>query len=254
MSHRAQVEEQYRTTDNLRARITLHERFSTSPLSYPRWVFEGYDFDAHAEVLEVGCGDGMIWRENRERIPEGWRLTLTDLSPAMVDEARTALGDRARYGVADVEALPFEGESFDAVIANHMLFHVEDRARALGEFVRVLRPGGAFRATTIGHDHLRELRELAPPRDGIWLKTRELFTVESASEELEPFFVDIEIQPFPDSLEVTELEPLLEFVRSRGDVTEAQLAEVERVAKAAIADRGFLHVTKQTARVRARKP
>ena len=44
--------------------------------------------------------------------------------------------------VADVQDLPFPDASFDAVIANHMLFHVEDRPRALGEIVRVLRPDG----------------------------------------------------------------------------------------------------------------
>jgi ubiquinone/menaquinone biosynthesis C-methylase UbiE len=73
-------------------------------------------------VLEVGCGDGNIWRENLDRIPPGWRLTLTDFSPGMVDAARAVLGDRAEYAVADVQELPFSDASFDAVIANHMLF------------------------------------------------------------------------------------------------------------------------------------
>ena len=160
------VEAQYASADNLRARIYLHERFSTNPHPYPRWVFDGYDFGAEADVLEVGCGDGMIWRENLDRIPDGWRLTLTDLSEGMIAEARRALGDRAGYAAARVEELPFEDDSFDAVIANHMLFHVEDRGQAFAEIRRVLRPGGAFLSTTVGCDHLRELRELAPPQPG----------------------------------------------------------------------------------------
>ena len=254
MSDRALVVEQYRTADNLRARIALHERFSTSLVSYPRWVFDGYEFAADAEVLEVGCGDGNIWRENIDRIPAGWQLTLTDLSPTMVDEAHAALGERARYAVADVEALQFADASFDAVIANHMLFHVDDRALALSEIARVLRPHGAFRATTIGRGHLRELRELAPPRDELWLKTRERFTSESAAQELAPFFEDVELEPYPDSLEVSEVEPLVAFVRSRGDVGEEELAAVRRAAAATIEACGAFHVTKETSRVRARKP
>jgi SAM-dependent methyltransferase len=255
MSERQQIEEQYRTSRNLRARIDLHDRFSTSPLSYPRWVFDGYDFGEDVGVLEVGCGNGNIWRENLDRIPTGWRITLTDLSAGMVEEARAVLGDRAEYVVADVQELPFADESFDAVIANHMLFHVENRQGALGEIARVLRPGGLFRATTIGGGHLRQLRELVPPRTGgQWEKTRERFTVETAGEELAPFFVDVELEPYPDSLEVTELEPLLDFVRSRGDVEEEELGPLRRAADAEIAARGSFHVTKETSRVRARKP
>jgi ubiquinone/menaquinone biosynthesis C-methylase UbiE len=249
------VREQYANDSNLRARIELHERFSTSTVPYPRWVFDDYDFGADADVLEVGCGNGLMWRENLERIPDGWRLTLTDLSPGMVETVRDAIGDRADYAVVDAQQLPFHDASFDAVIANHMLFHVPDRPRALGEIARVLRSGGAFRATTMGLGHLRRVRELVPPREGgQWEKTRERFTSEQVPAELVPFFVDVEIEPYEDSLEVTELEPLLDFVRSRGDVEESELAPLRRAAENEIAARGSFRVSKATARVRARKP
>jgi ubiquinone/menaquinone biosynthesis C-methylase UbiE len=255
LTEREQLQEQYRTNANLRARIDLHERFSTSTLSYPRWVFDGYGFGAEADVLEVGCGDGNIWRENLDRLPAGWRLTLTDFSPGMVEAARAALGDGAEYAVADVRELPFADASFDGVIANHMLFHIEDRPRALGEVGRVLRSGGLFCATTLGLGHLRVLRELVPPREGSqWAKTRERFMVESVREELAPFFVDVELEPYEDSLEVSELEPLLAFVRSRGDVAEHELEPLRRVAEAEIAKRGSFQIAKETARVLARKP
>ncbi|MDP9285993.1 MAG: class I SAM-dependent methyltransferase [Actinomycetota bacterium] len=232
----------------------MHDRFSTNPSSYPRWVFDGYDFGDDADVLEVGCGEGVIWRVNAERIPEGWRLTLTDMSEGMVEAARDVLGDRALYGVASVEELPFADESFDGAIANHMLFHLEDRTRALSEIRRVLRPGGLFVATAIGRDHLRELWELEPPGDGIWSKTRERFTIELARGELAPFFAAIELERYPDSLEVTDAEALVDVFRSRGDVAEKRLAAIlEHVAEAIDRD-GSFHVTKDTARIRCRKP
>jgi ubiquinone/menaquinone biosynthesis C-methylase UbiE len=257
VSEHEKLQEQYATNANLRARIGLHERFSRTSVSYPRWIFDGYGFGDEADVLEVGCGDGMIWRENLDRIPPGWRLTLTDFAPGMVDAVRAALGDRAQYAVADVQELPFPDASFDAVIANHMLFHVPDRPRALGEIARVLRPGGAFRATTIGLDHVRELRELVPPPpESQWARTRERFTSEQVPEELAPFFVDVEVEPVPgpQDLEVTELEPLLDFVRSRGDVDEEDLEPLRRAYDAEVAERGFFRVSRASARVRARKP
>ena len=257
MSEVESIREQYATNANLRARIALHDRYSRTTVSYPHWIFDGYAFGDEADVLEVGCGDGNIWRENLHRIPPGWRLTLTDASSGMVDAARAVLGDRAEYAVADVQELPFADSAFDAVIANHMLFHVDDRRQALGEIARVLRPGGTFRATTIGVEHLRELRELVPPPpESQWAKVRERFMIEQVEEELAPFFVDVRIEPVPgpQDLEVPEVEPLLEYVRSRGDVTEEDLEPLRRAAEAEIAERGCFHVTRASARVRADKP
>jgi ubiquinone/menaquinone biosynthesis C-methylase UbiE len=249
------VEEQYANAANLRARITLHARFSTNPYPYPRWVFDGYDFGTDADVLEVGCGDGMIWRENLDRLPDDWRLTLTDLSEGMIAEARRVLGDRARYVVARVEHLPFEDESFDAVIANHMLFHVADRAGAIGEIRRVLRPGGAFLSTTVGRDHLTELRELAPPQPGTqFAEVRGRFSIESAPDELAPFFGDAVVERYDDSLHVTEVEPVVEFVRSRGGETPERLEAVRAHVAEVIARDGAFEVAKSTAQIRCRKP
>ena len=91
-------------------------------------------------------------------------------------------------------------------------------------------------------------------RGGQWERTRERFSIEQVPEELAPFFVDVEIEPYEDSLEVTELEPLLDFVRSRGDVEEHELERLRRAAEEEMASRGSFHVSKATARVRARKP
>jgi ubiquinone/menaquinone biosynthesis C-methylase UbiE len=249
------LEEQYAGADNLRARIALHRRFSTNPYPYPRWVFDGYDFPPDAEVLEAGCGDAMIWRENADRIPDDWRLTLTDQSDGMIREAREALADRARYAVARVEELPFADGSFDAVVANHVLFHVEDRGRAFSEIRRVLRPRGSFVSTTVGLDHLRELRELAPPQPGTqFAQTRARFMIETAEVELAPFFEDVTLERYEDSLRVTEVEPVVEFVRSRGGETPDRLAHVRSHVQAAIARDGVFEIFKDTARVSCRKP
>ena len=249
------LEDQYATPENLRARIGLHERFSTNRYPYPRWVFDGYDFGADADVLEVGCGDGMIWRENRDRIPAGWRLTLTDLSDGMIAEARAVLGDRAEYAVARVEALPFADQSFDAVIANHMLFHVEDRQRAFAEIRRVLRSGGRFVSTSVGGDHLRELRELAPPQPGTqFAETRGRYSIETAPAELAPFFEDLTVERYENSLRVTAVEPVVAFVRSRGGETEERLDAVRAHVAAAIARAGVFAITSDTGRIRCRKP
>lgn len=244
------LDQQYRTADNLQARIALHERFSTNPRPFPEWVFDRLEFPAAAEILEVGCGNGNLWLANRDRIPRGWRLTLTDFSEGMLSEARRRLGGRAAFRVADAQELPFADESFDAVIANHMLFHVADRGRALAEIRRVLRPGGSLVATTNGRGHLRELRWLVDePEDDAWF---ERFGLENGAEQLEHFFADVEAERFPDSLKITQRDPLVAYVQSLGD----RVRDLDQIAvrtDAAIAQEGAWHVTKSVGLFRCRK-
>lgn len=166
----------------------------------------------------------------------------------MIDEARERLGDLASYGVADVQELPFVSDSFDAVVANHMLFHVPERERALTEISRVLRTGGTAIATTNGRDHLREL----DARSERWSRS---FGLENGRAQLERFFRDIELEHFPDSLEITEVEPLLAYLRSLGKPeSDEDLARLAEDAEAAIARGGCLRVTKSVGLFRGRKP
>jgi SAM-dependent methyltransferase len=109
---------------------------------------------APTRALEVGCGRG----EFAERVVRaGVEIIATDQSPRMV-ELTAARGVPAR--LADVQQLPFPDDSFDAVIANFMLYHVPDLDRGLSEVARVLRPGGHLIAATNGRRQLAELWEL----------------------------------------------------------------------------------------------
>lgn len=243
---------QYRTADNLETRIALHERFSTNPEPFPHWVFDRLPAAPAADVLEVGCGNGNLWHANRDRIPPGWRLTLTDFSEGMVEQTRRRLGDLALYRVADVQQLPFADESFDLVVANHMLFHLPEPSRALGEIARVLRSGAAVVATTNGADHLRELRVVAGTER--WNRT---FSLENGPAQLEKLFDSVEVERYPGALEVTEVEPMLDFVRSLvapGAEADQSLSRLASEAEAAIAGAGAFHVTTATGLLRAWKP
>lgn len=154
---------QYRDGSNLAARQRLHRDYAQTGGPWWRFVFRQLRIPERSRILEVGCGPGWLWRENRGLIPSGWRITLTDLSPGMLEEAARellALGPQVAFRAADAEALPFGRGSFDVVVANHMLYHVSDRSTALAEFRRVLAPGGLLPAATNGPGHLRQLREL----------------------------------------------------------------------------------------------
>jgi SAM-dependent methyltransferase len=244
---------QYADSANLQARIALHRRFSTSPVPFHRWLFDRLLAEGPAlRVVEAGCGPGTLWAANAERVPEGWSLTLTDLSPGMIEEARRALeaaGLNADFAVAEAAALPCPDGSADLVIANGMLYHVPDRRAALAEFRRVLRPGGALHAWTVGEAHLRELDELARRHLGGLpgnVAAAGRFGIENGRDQLAPFFPEIRLDRFPDGLRVTEVEPLVAHIRSRTGRDEANLAGLAAEAAAVIARDGAFVVTKSS--------
>jgi ubiquinone/menaquinone biosynthesis C-methylase UbiE len=246
------VAEQYATDANLNARIELHRRFSTNP-TWGRWLFEQEAPPPGARILEVGCGPATtLWGANLERIDPTWEITLADFSAGMIEAARGVLGERAEYAVANAEELPFADESFDVVLANHMLYHVTDRPKAFAEIRRVLVPGGVFHAATNGDGHMRELGELTPwwPPD----KHTRAFGLESGPAQLEPFFADIRVARFDDDLAVTEVEPVLAYLRSSwrydGHGLETERAAVEE----AIERDGVFLIHKSQGVISARKP
>jgi len=154
------VSDQYKDASNLNARIQLHERFSTNPYGWFHWVFDQLDLPAQAKILETGCGSGLLWSDNLRRIPAGWHIILSDFSPGMIRNCQVNLasaGNHFTHVVPDGAAISFLAETYDAVIANHMLYHLPDRARALSDIARILRPDGCLYAATNGENHLLEL-------------------------------------------------------------------------------------------------
>src|SRR5690349_8629884 len=204
--------DQYRDADNLNARIQIHRKFSTNPYGWYQWVFDTLaQLPVDAKILELGCGSGEIWVNIAARIPETWDITLSDLSPGMLDAAWRNLvvtGRSFKFEQIDAQSIPHGDGTFDAVIANHMLYHVPDRPQALSEIKRVLKNGGRLIATTIGDDHMNEMNAwLARASDnrqtGMF---SQMFTLENGREQLLPFFPQIETLRYEDDLQVTEVE------------------------------------------------
>ncbi len=95
-------------------------------------------------VLDLGAGTGLLARQVAVAFPDA-ELTLLDGAPSMLDAARRALGDRARYVEADL-ADPLPHGPWDAVVSALAIHHLDDTAkRSLFQRVHAgLVPGGAF--------------------------------------------------------------------------------------------------------------
>jgi ubiquinone/menaquinone biosynthesis C-methylase UbiE len=150
------------------------------------------------DVLEVGAG----WGEMAARIRDGLGASVvaTDRSARM---ARLARGRELTVLVADASASPFRDRSFDAAVANAMLYHVPDLDRAVGELARVLRDDGRLVATTFGRGHLREVWDLVGGPD-VGLS----FRAENGADVLRRSFANVEhrrasgLVTFPNAREI----------------------------------------------------
>jgi ubiquinone/menaquinone biosynthesis C-methylase UbiE len=237
-------DEQYGDASRFGARVELHRRFSTNPEPWHSWMFDRLGLPPDARVLELGCGPALLWRGNADRIPSGWRIVLSDFSPGMLEAARRVLAP-VNHGfelvVVDATEIPFDAQAFDGVIANHMLYHVPDRERALSEIRRVMTPGGRLYAATIGRRHLQELYELA----GLPNRPPQAFGVENGGEQLEAVFDDVVFHEFHNALRVTEAEPALAYVESIAGPLENR-DEVVRVITARISAHGAFELTSST--------
>jgi ubiquinone/menaquinone biosynthesis C-methylase UbiE len=124
-------------------------------------------YGAGADVLECGCGTGLIL----ERIARFARsASAIDLSPGMLERAR-ARGLDARE--ASVTAIPFGPASFDVTCAFKVLAHVPQIGRALAEMARVTRPGGVVIAEFYNPWSVRGLVKRLGPAGAISDRTRE---------------------------------------------------------------------------------
>ena len=246
--------DQYKDSSNLDARVEIHKRFSTNPYGWFNWLFDTLlKLPSDAKILELGCGPAYMWKECSDRVPAGWDITLSDLSSGMVDAAWRNLvvtGRAYNFKEIDAQSIPFEDETFDAVIANFMLYHVPDRPKALTEIRRVLKPGGRLIAATVGENHMREALHWTQQVGGeTFARPSVPFTLENGFDQLASVFSKVTLTRYLDGLKVTEAKPLLAYILSnvpKGDLVESELKNVEMEMNEELRTKGEISITKDS--------
>lgn len=245
---------QYGTTKNLEVRIKIHQLFSTNPESFHSWVGGHLKIDMAIDVLEVGCGTGIFWKENLHRLPQGSQLHLTDFSEAMVEKCRANF-DRpfVKVEIADVEALPYPDSRFDLVNAHHVIYHASHKEKAFREIKRVLKQDGYVTITTNSARHMRVVYDIGRRLDPNFPTDRiiDSFTEEIADEMLPKHFSGIEKHVQEDLLKVDDLRFLIEYVASgvtpRGmKVADDFYERYAAIVKTEIDEKGYFGIPKRS--------
>lgn len=210
------VKAQYATSKGLDTRISFHDTYSTNKQGFGNWIVSNYEISEGMKVLELGCGTGKDWFGHNDLIEKMDKLVMTDFSEGMVKAARENLGEisNVEYMQADIEDLPFEDKSFDVIIANMMLYHVPDIEKGIREVRRVLKDEGVFYCATFGehnfNDYLAEWFSLG----GENFKPNHNFTLDNGEAMLKTAFASVETLHYEDSLRVTDVDALVDYMLS----------------------------------------
>ena len=249
INNQKNVKEQYASAGNLNTRISIHQKYSTNKMGFGNWIFSNYKIIKGMKVLELGCGTGDMWKGHEDLMKACSKLVLSDFSEGMLENAKTNLGDNSNveYRVIDIQDIPFEAESFDVMIANMMLYHVPDMERGLSEVQRVLKNGGAFYCATFGEHGIMEFLSKVLNAYGVEDNVNKNFTLQNGKEILEPFFSDVQRLNYEDSLAVTEIDDLIEYIYSLSSMTTLSSVPKEEIREvlAKHMENGVLRVPKE---------
>lgn len=262
------VRVQYNSDKNLYARQALHKGFSTNKYGWENWVFDQYRFKPNDVVIEFGCGNGSTWASNRNKIPKDIKVILTDLSKGMLSTAKgnlLGIEQIIDFSIMDIQNIKYEDSSFDCAIANHMLYHVQNRDLAISEIARILKADGAFYATTNSNYNMKGLKDLVMNFDSrldytSFSATKE-FGLENGVKQLSKHFESVEKLVYEDSLHITEAKPLVDYVLSlEGHVniqdimTESRIKEFYGYLDNIILKEGSIDIPKASGMFIAKKP
>lgn len=209
----AVVSHQYASDDGLNIRMMLHRKYSANQQSYFDWVMEHYRIQPGMQVLELGCGNGVMWVNPQRWLPDSARLLLTDVSPGMLEQARANVPKHSNIAFAqvDIQHVPYASQRFDLVIANAMLYHVPKLHQALSEVARVLKPEGRFLCTTTGdHGMHTWLQRILGEGESPQMP----FSLQNGGSTLQKHFARVECHLREDGLAVTDVRDLAAYIRS----------------------------------------
>lgn len=211
---------QYKNATNISARIRLHRNYSVNQEGWFPWLFSNLHLKPGMKILELGAGNGALWSQNIAKVPKNVTIVLSDISEGILADARKAIGDHPQfqYSVFNAQKIPFADNTFDLVIANHMLFYCDDIPKALQEVQRVLKPGATFTCSTYSQKHMHEITDLVQNYNANIVlsstKLYERFGLDNGRQILKPYFKDISCHKYQDAIELSDSMPIISYILS----------------------------------------
>lgn len=226
------VRRYYQTDEFLRIREETHHKYTVPQTDFPRWALETVDWQGDETILDMGTGIGTYYSRLVATNPNV-TYYANDLSHQMLVNHPS---NSETLSLSDAMHLPYANDSFDVVMANHMLYHVANIDDALKEIKRVLKPNGKLLASTDSIHTMPELQVLM--RRAIVLLTRygatqvrppalpsDSFALENGTRILAQHFFAVVRHDLPRHLVFTDIDPAMAYLESMRDLRQDSLPE-----------------------------
>jgi SAM-dependent methyltransferase len=226
------VQQQYRSKKTWATRQAIHEKYTHPKQNFSEWVMNLYPWQGQETVLDIGCGPGRyqhFFAENHKDV----RYYGLDYSYAMLETHPTP-GQITR---GTMQQLPFADNTFEVVMANHVMYLAPDINATIQEIRRVMKPGGVMIAATTSTTSTPQFRELfrraillvsAPGRSREVIIPETLhgrFALENGSHILSKHFYAVVRYDLPSAFVFPEVDPIMDYLEATRAIREPQLPE-----------------------------
>lgn len=218
----------YVNSQNLEAKRLTHTLYSTKYIDLDGEVIRRLSLQGHEAILDLGCGTGEVLVHLQRQENHNGPLYGLDITSGVFQSASTICKEsnsNISFLVGNAELLPYQNNSFDVLMARHMLCHLNDIDRAILEVKRVLRSPKRFVTTANSlksYPHVRLYRnKIAFEVMGTPVSyTSDKFNVENLESILKAHFRKTDINILEGELEFREIEPFIHYFASTRDVWE----------------------------------
>lgn len=220
----------YATDEHLKTRQATHDKYTVPNINFAEWALQCIEWRGDESVLDFGCGNGLYYQKLQSKQPNV-RYIGMDYNAAMLAKHPAHRDSLVR---GDGMRLPFADAQFDVVMANHVMFYMEDIEKAIGEIRRVLKPEGVLMTATNSVQTMPEMQVLM--RRAIVLLTRngttavrspantsDAFALENGTRYLARHFFAVVRHDLPSALVFPDTEPAMAYLESMRDLREPQL-------------------------------
>ncbi len=150
-------------------RYGMYEKYNPRQKEWFAWRFDVLELKENMTILDVGCGHGLIWTMNWERIPAGCKIVLLDKTKQGLDflekfygehRHRLAQGITLQFVEADAEEWEFSRETYDCILTNHFWGYVQNKIDLMKRLAMAVKSGGVLSSTIASLPRQEDIRNL----------------------------------------------------------------------------------------------
>lgn len=169
LEHFTEIMQLITKNDFANQRYGMYEKYNPRQKEWFAWRVDVLELKENMTILDVGCGHGLIWTMNWERIPAGCEIVLLDKTKQGLDFLKSFYGEhrhRLAQGVtlqfveADAEEWEFSREAYDCILTNHFWGYVQNVTALMKRLSMAVKNGGILSSTIASLPRQEDIRNL----------------------------------------------------------------------------------------------